>query len=188
MELEKSLNEYLEKIDTSLNPMTACERADIVKEIKSEMLELHTRGMSAEQILNRLGNPKELAKAYSGEAVAKSRGFSWRRLSAVIAFYSLTGFGGMFVLPITGLSGIGFMAAGALFPLAGVVKLAAHFMGYEMKEIGIHIGSYSASAIEFLPLSILMGAIVFVLGWLFWKLTLVIVQSMRQTKKKLDCI
>lgn len=63
----------------------------------------------------------------------------------------------MFVLPITGLSGIGFMAAGALFPLAGVVKLAAHFMGYEMKEIGIHIGSYSASAIEFLPLSILMG-------------------------------
>lgn len=48
MELEKSLNEYLEKIDTSLNPMTACERADIVKEIKSEMLELHTRGMSAE--------------------------------------------------------------------------------------------------------------------------------------------
>ena len=57
-----------------------------------------------------------------------------------------------------------------------------------MKEIGIHIGSYSASAIEFLPLSILMGAIVFVLGWLFWKLTLVIVQSMRQTKKKLDCI
>lgn len=188
MELEKSLNEYLEKIDTSLNPMTACERADSVKEIKSEMLELHTRGMSAEQILNRLGNPKELAKAYSGEAVAKSRGFSWRRLSAVIAFYSLAGFGGMFVLPITGLSGIGFMAAGALFPLAGVVKLAAHFMGYEMKEIGIHIGSYSASAIEFLPLSILMGAIVFVLGWLFWKLTLVIVQSMRQTKKKPDCI
>lgn len=40
MELEKSLNEYLEKIDTSLNPMTACERVDSVKEIKSEMLEL----------------------------------------------------------------------------------------------------------------------------------------------------
>lgn len=53
--------------------MTACERADIVKEIKSEMLELHTRGMSAEQILNRLGNPKELAKAYSGEAVGQKQ-------------------------------------------------------------------------------------------------------------------
>ncbi|UNT92597.1 DUF1700 domain-containing protein [Allobaculum sp. Allo2] len=105
MELEKSLNEYLEKIDTSLNPMTACERADIVKEIKSEMLELHTRGMSAEQILNRLGNPKELAKAYSGEAVAKSRGFSWRRLSAVIAFTALQDLAVCLFCPLQALAG-----------------------------------------------------------------------------------
>ena len=40
MELEKSLNEYLEKIEKYLKPLIVSERVDIVKEIKSEMLEL----------------------------------------------------------------------------------------------------------------------------------------------------
>lgn len=66
MELEKSLNEYLEKIEKYLKPMIVSERVDIVKEIKSEMLELQNNGISTEQIIDRLGNPKELAKAYLG--------------------------------------------------------------------------------------------------------------------------
>ena len=41
MELEKSLNEYLEKIEKYLKLLIVSERVDIVKEIKSEMLELH---------------------------------------------------------------------------------------------------------------------------------------------------
>ena len=36
MELEKSLNEYLEKIEKYLKPLIVSERVDIVKEIKSE--------------------------------------------------------------------------------------------------------------------------------------------------------
>ena len=96
MELEKSLNEYLEKIEKYLKPLIVSERVDIVKEIKSEMLELQASGTSTEQIIERLGNPKELARAYLGEAVAKNNGFNWRRLSAVIAFYSLAGIGCVF--------------------------------------------------------------------------------------------
>ena len=42
------------------------------------MLELQGSGMSSEQILERLGDPKELAKAYLGEMVAKSSGIGWR--------------------------------------------------------------------------------------------------------------
>lgn len=86
--------------------MIVSERVDIVKEIKSEMLELQNNGISTEQIIDRLGNPKELAKAYLGEAIAKNSGFNWCRLSAVIAFYSLAGIGDMFVLPITSICGI----------------------------------------------------------------------------------
>lgn len=40
MELEKSLNEYLEKIEKYLKLLIVSERVDIVKEIKSEMLEV----------------------------------------------------------------------------------------------------------------------------------------------------
>lgn len=89
MEMDKALTEYLEKVDRYLRPMVVSERVDIVQEIKSEMLELLNDGVSPEQILQRLGAPKELAKAYLGESIVKGAGFGWRRVSAVIAFYSL---------------------------------------------------------------------------------------------------
>ena len=38
--MEKVLNDYLEKIEKYLKPLPVSERVDIVKEIKSEMLEL----------------------------------------------------------------------------------------------------------------------------------------------------
>ena len=49
MELEKSLNEYLEKIEKYLKPLIVSERVDIVKEIKSEMLELLRVSLNAEE-------------------------------------------------------------------------------------------------------------------------------------------
>ena len=55
MEMEKTLNEYLEKIEKYLRPIVISERVDIVKEIKSEILELQGNGMPSEQILERLG-------------------------------------------------------------------------------------------------------------------------------------
>ena len=97
MELEKSLNEYLEKIEKYLKPLIVSERVDIVKEIKSEMLELQASGTSTEQIIERLGNPKELARAYLGEAVAKNNGFNWRRLIISVAQCIISyAFGNMF--------------------------------------------------------------------------------------------
>ena len=186
MEMEKTLNEYLEKIEKYLKPMVISERVDIVKEIKSEMLELQGSGMSSEQILERLGDPKELAKAYLGEMVAKSSGIGWRRLSAMIAFYSLAGISGMFVLPITSIGGIAFMVSGVLCLIAGIIKFTAHLMGHEIEEIGIHIGAYSASAVAFLPLSILIGIATFIVGWLLWKLTIVIIKSISKGKEKLN--
>lgn len=54
MELEKSLNEYLEKIEKYLKPLIVSERVDIVKEIKSEMLECHPLSLNAQR-LKRVG-------------------------------------------------------------------------------------------------------------------------------------
>ena len=183
--MEKALNEYLEKIEKYLKPLVASERVDIVKEIKSEMLELQGKGVSPTQIIERLGNPKELAKAYLGEAIASSNGFNWHRLSTVIAFYSLAGIGGMFVLPFTSICGIAFMLSGVFSPIAGIIKFAAHLLGYEIDEIGFTIGAYSANAIVFLPISILMGVALFMIGWLLWKLTIIISKVMSKGKKKL---
>lgn len=184
--MEKILNEYLEKVEKYLKPMVVSERIDIVKEIKSEMLELQSNGVPVEQIIERLGNPKELAKAYLGESISKDKGFSWRRISAVIAFYSLAGMGGMFVLPITSICGIAFMISSVLCPIAGIIKFVAHLMGYEIPEIGFAIGNFTANTYVTLVLSIIMGIVMFVVGKLLWKLTLIIIKSMSKGKKKLE--
>lgn len=78
--MNNCLNEYLNKIDKYLKPMQASERADIINEIKSEMVELETQGkLSQEQIAERLGDPKELARAYLGDAISKNSGFNFRK-------------------------------------------------------------------------------------------------------------
>lgn len=183
--MDEMLNTYLGKVEKYLKPMAVSERMDVVKEIQSEISELQSNGVSTEQIIKRLGNPKELAKAFLGESISKDKGFSWRRLSAVIAFYSLAGMGGVFVLPITSICGISFMVSGALCPVAGIIKFVAHLMGFEIPQIGFSIGAFTANAYVTLALSILMGAVLFVLGKLLWKLTLFIIRSMSNGKKKL---
>ena len=185
MELDKKLNDYLEKVEKYLKPMAVSERVDIVREIKSEMLELQSQGTGTEQILQRLGDPRALAKAYLGACIARSP-FGWRKLSAVIAFYSLAGSVGMIVLPVTGICGAAFMLSGVLCAIAGVVKFGAHLMGFELDAIGIHMGPVSVSAAAFLPLAVLIGAVLFAAGWLLWKLTLRIIRSLSRCKKKLD--
>ena len=49
--MEKILNDYLEKIEKYLKPLPLSERVDIVKEIKSEILELQANGKTAEEII-----------------------------------------------------------------------------------------------------------------------------------------
>lgn len=49
-------NDYLNKIDKYLRPLPASERADIINEIKSQMMELEAeKRLSPDQIIQRLG-------------------------------------------------------------------------------------------------------------------------------------
>ena len=95
--METNLLNYLEKIDKYLKPIGAAERADIINEIKSEMQELEAKDkLSSEQIIERLGNPKELAGAYLGQSITKNDSFNLRKLCTIIIFYSLAGLGSVF--------------------------------------------------------------------------------------------
>lgn len=183
--MDQRLNDYLAKVEKYLKPMAVSERVDIVKEIKSEMLELQSEGKTPQEILERLGDAKTLARAYLGESIAKGRGFSWRRLSAVIAFYSMAGAVGVCVLPVTSICAVAFLLSGALCPLVGVVKLVGALLGFEMPYIGIQLGGYSAGPGLTLVLSVVIGAVVMAAGWLLWKLTVWLIRSMALGHKKL---
>ena len=56
--MNQSLEKYLTAVDRHLKPLPVSERADIVKEIKSTMLEMESEQMSFKQILDRLDNMK----------------------------------------------------------------------------------------------------------------------------------
>ena len=60
---------------------------------------MESDNLTTEQILDRLGNPKDLARAYLGDLLSRETGFSWNRFLTVCAFYSIVGFSGMFVIP-----------------------------------------------------------------------------------------
>lgn len=69
--MDARLNDYLEQIEKNLKPLPVAERVDIVQEIKSEMQELQGTGQTPEQIIHRLGEPRELARAYLGDMITK---------------------------------------------------------------------------------------------------------------------
>lgn len=121
--MEKILNDYLEKIEKYLKPLPVSERVDIVKEIKSEILELQGDGKTSEEIIERLGNPKELAKAYLGDLIAKSSSFSWNRVLAICTYYSLASLSGLIVIPVLAICAPVFIVCAIATPILGAVKL-----------------------------------------------------------------
>lgn len=116
------MNDYLSKIEKYLKSMPTSERVDIIKEIKSQMLELEAaKGLASDQIIARMGNPKDLAKAYLGESISKNNSFSWRKLGSVFAFYSLASMGSLFVLPVNSTLSVGLMLCSIIAPIGGLI-------------------------------------------------------------------
>lgn len=183
--MDRSLEEYLEQIEHRLKPLCASERADIVKEIQSEMEELLQKGASPEQVLERLGGARELAGAYLGENIAKNERFSWKKLRTVLAFYSFAGMGGLFVLPVLSVLSVGLMVSGAIAPAAGLIKLLGHLMGREVPFVVFQIGTYTAPPALVFPLSVGMGVLLFIAGRGLWKLLIRFIQKLGKDREKM---
>lgn len=184
--MEKILNDYLEKIEKYLKPLPLSERVDIVKEIKSEILELQANGKTAEEIIERLGNPKELAKAYLGDLIAKSNSFNWNRVLAICAYYSLASLSGLFVIPVLAICAPVFIVCGIATPILGAVKLIDALL-----NLGIPYASYiGISGIEnpaiVFVLSIVMGVALYLIGRRCWKLLVYYIKGVSKAKQHLS--
>lgn len=187
--MNAALEKYLSTVDKCLKPLPTSERVDIVKEIKSSILEMESEDLSTEQIMERLGKPKELARAYLGDLLTKEKGFSWKRIMIICAFYSLVGFSGLVVIPCLGIIAPTFLVCGAVTPLLGVVKLVDFLLHLNLPfvdHIGFQFGAVSAGPVSTFFLSILTGVILFALGWGAWKLLLLYCKKVSRTKSDLS--
>lgn len=183
--MDQELNAYLDRVDRFLKPMSAWERADIVQEIRSEMLELAGQGLGAQAIVERLGAPKELAAAYLRDVIVKSPGFSWRRLGSVAAFYSLAGLGGMIVLPATSITAVMFMLCGAFIPAAALLSLAASLVGVETPWVVMQLGDWTAPPLAAFPIAVIMGLLLLLAGRGLWKVTVGFVRLVGEKRRNL---
>lgn len=184
--MEKILNSYLEKIERYLKPLPVSERVDIVKEIKSEMFDLQNEGKTSDEIIDRLGDPKELAKAYLGDFITKDNTFSFSRVLAMIAYYSLTSLSGIFVIPTLAICAPVFIICGVVCSILGVIKMLDSLL-----KLGIPYAEYIVVAgIEnpFLAfaLCVTIGIGLFLAGYACWKLLILYFRVVSKTKDHLS--
>lgn len=187
--METRLEKYLNTVDKCLKPLPTSERVDIVKEIKSSILEMEGEKLSKEQILKRLGNPKDLAKAYLGDLLSRESGFSWKRFLIICAFYSLVGFSGLIVIPCLAVIAPTFLLCGAVTPVLGVIKLVDYVLHLNLpfvEAIGFQFGDAALSPIPVFFLSILTGVILFLIGIGSWKLLVSYCKQVSRTKSRLS--
>lgn len=188
--MEKILDEYLEKMEKYLKPIVASERIDIIKEIKSEMQELQNNDIPAEQIIERLGDPKDLAKAYLGDLLSKGNKFSWNRFLIVCAFYSLVGFSGMIVIPCLAIIAPTFILCGIISPLLVAVKMINYIFALGIpyvENICVILGGIVTfnPIIEFV-ISLVISTLLCLLGRGAWKLLVLYCKKICKTASSLS--
>ena len=184
--MEKILNDYLEKIEKYLKPPPVSERVDIVKEIKSEILELQSDGKSAAQIIDRLGDPKELAKAYLGDLIAKDNSSSWNRVLAICAYYSLASLSGLIVIPVLAICAPVFALCGIACPILGGINLVDSLLNLGI-PFADSIGVYGIEnpALVFI-LCLIVGVLCIFIGWGCWKLLVHYIKVVSKTRERLS--
>ena len=187
--MNPSLEKYLAAVDRYLKPLPTSERIDIIKEIQSSMIEMERENLSPEQILERLGNPRELAKAYLGDLLANGKGFGWNRFLILCAFYSAVGFSGLLVIPTLTIVAPVFIFCGILTPLLGIVKLIDSLLNLNLpfaQQIGFTFGTVILNPVPVFLASLITGAILFLLGIGSWKLLLLYCRKIGKTKRDLS--
>lgn len=183
--MNKTFEKYLKEVDRLLKPLPAAERADIVKEIQGSIWEMEREQRTEQQILERLGDPSTLAKAYLGDALCKCTGLRPRHLWILLAFMSLTGVTGIFVIPILGVCAPLLFLCGIISPVAGLVKSIGGLLGYEIPYIMFQFGSFTPPAILVFPISILLGIGLILLGKGAWHALLFYVKTVSSIKDHL---
>lgn len=188
--MDIKLEKYLDTIDRHLKPLPASERVDIVKEIKGTIIEMGNENLSPEQILDRLGDPKEMARAYLSDLLVKETGFSWNRFLIVCAFYSIVGISGMFVIPSLAIIAPVFIACGVVAPVLGAVKMIDYLFNLGLPYMQ-NIGIVLAGLVKFNPVtefaaSLIVGVLLIYAGRSSWRLLVWYCRKVGKTKQELS--
>lgn len=185
--MENVLEQYLNTVDRKLRPLPVSERVDIVKEIKSAMQEMEAEGLAPDAITKRLGAPEQLARAYLSDLLTKPQRSGWQKLLTVLAFYSVVGLSGMFVIPILGICAPAFFLCAVVVPLAGLANcLFRYLLGVQVPYLTVQLGPYTPPPLLGFVCTLAAGGILFLLGRGCWWLLVRYLKAVGTTKDSLS--
>ncbi|MDO4814735.1 MAG: DUF1700 domain-containing protein [Gemella sp.] len=182
--MNKVLEKYLGEVEKNLKSLPISERVDIIREIKSSITELESEGVPSEEIITRLGNPKDLANAYLGVEGKEEKetnllaSVAFYMLVAIIAFPVLMTVGGM--LLGFGIGAISILITTIILVVDQVFGLGLPFIAgrgdlqYWVNNIYVEVGIY-----------LLMSLILFILTYLLYKITVLCLKGVEQLRRKL---
>ena len=187
--MDATFEKYLDTVDKCLKPLPTSERVDIVKEIKGSILEMESDNLTSEQILERLGKPKDLAKAYLGDLLSNESGFSWNRFLTVCAFYSIVGFSGMFVIPCLVIMAPVLIVCGIASPILMAIKMVDYILNLGlpyMENMGVFTGIMELNPIAEFVVALVVGVLLYLAGCGCWKLLVNYCKKVSKTKSDLS--
>lgn len=180
---------YLATMDKCLKPLPASERADIVKEIKVSILEMESENVAAEQILEKLGNPKDLAKAYLADLLTNKSGFSKKQILTGCAFYSLLGFSGLFIMPCLFFLAPILIILAVCSPILGAIKMIDFIFNLGLpyiQSIQVFLGGVGLNPVVEFICSIPISVLVFLAGRGAWKLLIAYCKKVGKASRKIS--
>ncbi len=113
---------YLNTLSDHLRKLPEEERLDAVREIESHIEEGIRNGQSEVVLLEKLGDPRQLARAFRSEHMAHRSNRSAFDLLAMVGFYCTTGLASIIVVPILATIAYGFGFSAILIFLAGILR------------------------------------------------------------------
>lgn len=189
IKMNPKLEDHLKNIDKQLSPLPASERVDIVQEIKSTIIEMEQEQISTQQIMDRLGEPKDLSKSYLGDLSVKSKGIHRHRLLIILTFYISRGLESMVIIPFLSVLSIGFMICGIIGPVLGAIKAIDYLFNLEIpnvSDIGIVLnGIVVLNPLVELLCSCIIGGLLYLAGKKSWQVMLNYCHKIRETKEQL---
>ena len=185
--MDTTIEKYLTKVNKHLKPLSIIERTDIIKEIQSTIIEMQQEGQKTEEILARLGTPKELAKAYLSNLLDETSGFNLHRLAIIVAFYSLAGISGLFIIPILLIITPSFFVLSIITFIFSISKLIEIFIpNLEfLQNITVNLGTNTLTPLPASFILILKSIILYLLARLSWKALVKYCRGLNKTKNYL---
>lgn len=167
--MEQKIEKYLQTVFNYLKPLSLSEKTDIINEIKSHIKEIQIdQQLDIDTILKNMGDPVNLAKSYVGETLAKNTTFNLMQIFRLIAFYSITGFSGMIVIPFLSILSASLYVCAFITPIAAIIKTVGTWLGFNVPFAIINLGFWEVPAALSIPAALPFTLLFYIASKKLW--------------------